>query len=609
MLAMIPQLSLNSLKSTSPRTSELAETSVGLRSELPDYLLRGVPSNDAFKGYGRHFKNSVGSASDFALSVPTESIDDFISHDWRTPRIVKYAALCYLYNSKAALIGSTLIAGLVVSTREFLRYGNLWRPAYDEGLLLHDQFGCLSVGPIVYLALLFHWQNILAILGPAPLLFVDKLCIAQHDEQMKRQGIRALAAFLKKTRRIVVLWSPQYFDRLWCTYELAAWFRMKRKMSSVRFVPVALPVKLICWFLAVAMGCLSAQNVVIAGSKTGQDPGLTLFVLLVASTVGTYVLQGQMLHVAELRQLEEFSIQRTSCFCCSNNHTHPESGAHLACDREMVYSMLKRWFESQGCSSDNEAHLERFNGEVRNSLLSHVTRDLPEHMLFLRYFDFVHIAFPYFWWTIDYLLYKMREGERGSQLRLYLFEGLCYMLLTIPLALSFVFYMMNLARPLMLRKSVQDSVATRILLACCLWGPLCTASVGVLIALDSTSLYLRPGHHEVSEWMSTLLPYHTKAGWFILFPVSAKAVVAWAVFGKNIDPDNKYLRKGTFSLGKSSSSIASSTPLAKRLPSRAFHRHQYAEEGESDAQGHREEVAAASGSTLQAVAVGAKEHV
>eukprot|EP00929_Paragymnodinium_shiwhaense_P020081 TRINITY_DN13503_c0_g1_i1.p1 TRINITY_DN13503_c0_g1~~TRINITY_DN13503_c0_g1_i1.p1 ORF type:complete len:564 (-),score=74.58 TRINITY_DN13503_c0_g1_i1:384-2075(-) len=513
-----------------PRTAGTCE----LRSELPEYLLRGVPSNGAFQGYGRHFKSLAGGANDFSLSMPTECIDDFISHDWRTPRIVKYVALSYIYNSNAALIGSTVIAGLVVSTREILRYTDSWHPALDKGLLFPDKLGFLSIGPIVYLVLLFHWQSILARLGTAPLLFVDKLCIAQNDEDLKSQGVHGLAAFLKQTRRIVVLWSPGYFSRLWCTYELAAWFRFEREMSSVLFVPVAIPAKLVCGFLILAIGCLSAQTSLVAASKTRLDPGALFTALLVASIVGTYILQGQMLHVAELRQqLEEFRMQQTSCFCCSNNHVHPESGAPLACDREMVYSTLKRWSDCEEDIEDVEAHLSNFNEEVRTSLRRYVTSSLPEHRLFLRYIDLVHIAFPYFWFTIDYVLYRVSLGERDLQLMLYVIEGLCYMLLTIPLALSFVFRMMHLARPL--KTYIEGSVAKRILLAFCFWGPLCSVSVAFLMAFDSSDVYKELG---------------SNCGWLLLIPVTIKAFVAYKVFAR--ETRTKDYPTGSFSLGKRS---------------------------------------------------------
>ena len=42
------------------------------------------------------------------------------------------------------------------------------------------------------------------------------------DETRKSAGIASLGAFLGASDNFVVLFSPEYFSRLWCCYELAA---------------------------------------------------------------------------------------------------------------------------------------------------------------------------------------------------------------------------------------------------------------------------------------------------------------------------------------------------------------------------------------------------
>eukprot|EP00929_Paragymnodinium_shiwhaense_P028525 TRINITY_DN16507_c0_g1_i1.p2 TRINITY_DN16507_c0_g1~~TRINITY_DN16507_c0_g1_i1.p2 ORF type:complete len:107 (+),score=19.74 TRINITY_DN16507_c0_g1_i1:77-397(+) len=65
---------------------------------LPADLLRAVPLHRALQCYGRHFSSSSSSSSTrgsdddcFRLSSAVSThIDDFISHEWSTSRVVKY---------------------------------------------------------------------------------------------------------------------------------------------------------------------------------------------------------------------------------------------------------------------------------------------------------------------------------------------------------------------------------------------------------------------------------------------------------------------------------------------------------------------------------------
>ena len=47
------------------------------------------------------------------------------------------------------------------------------------------------------------------------------------------------------------------------------------------------------------------------------------------------------------RQLQTFKVREAKCFCCSNNHHHPQTGAELICDRELVYESLKDLYSAK----------------------------------------------------------------------------------------------------------------------------------------------------------------------------------------------------------------------------------------------------------------------
>ena len=60
-----------------------------------------------------------------------------------------------------------------------------------------------------------------------PKLFLDKCCINQTDEAKKLAGIKGIAAFLHNSERMIVLFSKDYFSRLWCSYEIAVFLHLK----------------------------------------------------------------------------------------------------------------------------------------------------------------------------------------------------------------------------------------------------------------------------------------------------------------------------------------------------------------------------------------------
>ena len=71
-------------------------------------------------------------------------------------------------------------------------------------------------------------------------MFLDKLCITQHDEDLKRKGILGLPAFLNCSQRFTILWSARYFNRLFCAYEVATFLARPREDAAIRLMPVKL---------------------------------------------------------------------------------------------------------------------------------------------------------------------------------------------------------------------------------------------------------------------------------------------------------------------------------------------------------------------------------
>ena len=144
--------------------------------------------------------------SSYSLSQVVTSLDAFLSHDWGTSRWAKMLAMMIIFNSRAAFITS-MLASLVLA---------IW--AYCDALPRRQTW---TVWPplVTFYMFLFFWQRIRLLFKPPRMVFLDKLCISQDNDELKAQGIAGLATFLLKSRKMTILWSPRYFSRLWCTYE------------------------------------------------------------------------------------------------------------------------------------------------------------------------------------------------------------------------------------------------------------------------------------------------------------------------------------------------------------------------------------------------------
>eukprot|EP00971_Amphidinium_carterae_P027501 541814-Amphidinium_carterae.1 len=86
--------------------------------------------------------------------------------------------------------------------------------------------------------------------GSGSMVFLDRLCIHQWDEELKQQGVRSLGDVLRKSQSMMVLWSEDYMERLWCIFEIATFSAHKRPRDMV-FIPLWMPL----FLYTVLTGC------------------------------------------------------------------------------------------------------------------------------------------------------------------------------------------------------------------------------------------------------------------------------------------------------------------------------------------------------------------
>eukprot|EP00929_Paragymnodinium_shiwhaense_P037970 TRINITY_DN20138_c0_g1_i1.p1 TRINITY_DN20138_c0_g1~~TRINITY_DN20138_c0_g1_i1.p1 ORF type:complete len:612 (+),score=54.62 TRINITY_DN20138_c0_g1_i1:124-1959(+) len=419
-----------------------------LPSNVDEQLLRGVPLHEVLAGLGKHLSSIHAKESDYHLSKAVLEIDDFLSHDWGTPRLPKLIALLFLYNNKAACIVSCIVA----------------LPVSYLGARYHEAYWAQLVCPIVWALCLLFGQQLVRPFGTTRYAFLDKMCIHQTDPEKKSAGILGLAGFLRASKRLVVLWSPRYFTRLWCTYELAAWNYLHSKhdgeVKPVKFLPISAPgvhLRLLLAILFEAIMAISFWRLDLEPIQNA-DHWLRYYLGRVVVVFALFPLCNHLQHMAaELGRVreavEDYDMREAECFCCLHNHRHPETGEQIACDRELVYATLWSWSrrasdphlmvrssysrlgEQAAFSLGQEIAIKKFNRYVRKSLISVVRKTTNTSLCFCGYLDVVCAAVPLVWMGCDYTMYCAFRGLYGKAVR-WAFEYSAVCLFVFPLTLS-----------------------------------------------------------------------------------------------------------------------------------------------------------------------------
>lgn len=355
-------------------------------------LLRAVSVRKVLANLGGIWANTAlptpeSQARDFSLSESVERIDDFISHDWGTGRWVKFLSLCHVYNGQAAVMLSVLCC---LALALLIDHGPLPKPPqYQHTLYVAgntidhaSSIFMLPVGFVVFWLVFFFGQSArIGVCGHERTSFVDKVCIDQINVEKKRSGILALAGFLCHSNRLVILWTPRYFTRLWCVFEVASWLHItgyENFGDDVAFQPVSLTMLLVVSQIAVLMrSAVAALSQALCVSTIAFQVA-TMLPICIMTVSPMRRSAREALRLPE--QLASFSISDSACFCCTNNHEHPEDGEKMPCDRKLIYMTLQTWFLNQtedaceaAVSNSRQQVLDYFDAlvrvEVRHSIV------------------------------------------------------------------------------------------------------------------------------------------------------------------------------------------------------------------------------------------------
>ncbi|KAF4684659.1 hypothetical protein FOZ60_007427 [Perkinsus olseni] len=261
---------------TSPVSSVVPIHNVLLGEGTPTYPgLRGtLLSNIAWH---TAFLRDCGIQPDaLESSFPVSRLDIFLSHSWSASGLWKQVALImsfYLPFAFKWMVWSTFpLAGLVLWLLDAVNPSDV--------LLVSLGFGAFLSG--LFASRLFKHNR--------TTVFLDKCCISQVDPVERMHGISRLSEYLRISDKFVILWSPDYFKRLWCVYELACFLQTHDERDVIVIHPGH--VMFCTWMALLALFSLVISRV---SQIYLQDPHGSIFyphVLLWISTcvfVGRYI--------------------------------------------------------------------------------------------------------------------------------------------------------------------------------------------------------------------------------------------------------------------------------------------------------------------------------
>ena len=353
-------------------------------------VLRGVSSQHVLADLGSALESSGAHAHKdwYHLSRPCESLDYFVSHSWRQGRWMKTMALAKHLHWKLALLLAALSIVATTAAFPFWAPPDLCTAESDFNADWLRASAIMIIPGVVFLATVLLGQRIIFLRADC---FVDKMCINQTDLRLKQHAIKSFDLFLRFSRRMVVLWSPTYLQRLWCVYELATFNRIHYDAASrIEFVtewggPFTLGMTLL-----LTIGGPPSQYVAfctlpfmsqVFGPVWGYVVNVGVVYILMVIAGSTIIYMEVTSHLQMVNQLRTFRLA--------------DAGANSADDVATVHRLIELTWASEPGATDGGARFEAF---VRGRLATLVVSwhgeatQLPYEKLLVSYFPILALG-------------------------------------------------------------------------------------------------------------------------------------------------------------------------------------------------------------------------
>ena len=412
-------------------------------------MLRTVTARTVLRGFGRVFR-SEGVDSAYALSQECERLGYFISHSWSAPWLSKFVTLAFHFNFWIATIVSFVCITLFLALGLIYIDHEIWNQIRET---VNPSLIFVGVGVLSFLPALFFGSELLACVpcvnSNRTRCFLDKCCINQTDPILKRKGIEALGVFLAKSDTLLILWSPDYFVRLWCAYEVAVYISLEPDVSNPRRRVVMIPLELVT-FASLVFGLDLIIQVVSVNFFFQGTNGLPVWATqLTASAISAlfaafayfFSYRWQYDQAFLRKQLAEFSLSKVEC-------SDPSDRPLVLRDIANRYSSLEKSIStrsmsrSQSLADDitttrepsplpsreasslmapaSQSGLRAFEEYVRTNMQSPIEKALGSHHCVLPYKFLLTMSLPAVWaalgLTCHWILKAKGMGDTQDQL-------------------------------------------------------------------------------------------------------------------------------------------------------------------------------------------------
>jgi len=341
----------------------------------------------------RHFGSNKAGEREYALSFPCEEYTHFVSHSWRAPRHLKYVALLFRFSLIPALIAAHAVAltGSVLFALEVLppvahlatwgALGSKSSPcAYWAQLLAFPTF-CATL--VSYHRVRDALERRVSWLRRSA-AFLDKLCIHQTDAKLRQLGIDALGVYLQNSRAMLMLWSPEYFTRLWCCFELGVFLKAMDEGEAKRRLEVLPLFSAAQAFWLALMLYLFAWSFNLSVDFLQMDAFAGVVTLLVAISVG----------LIGAHHVREFCYARTKLEQQTANFSISKAECAVEADRKLVTTVLATLYRADSSPEvPDSSPFELFEELIRTKVTCTVKRSLSSVLPSLRALALIGSAF------------------------------------------------------------------------------------------------------------------------------------------------------------------------------------------------------------------------
>eukprot|EP00928_Gymnodinium_smaydae_P089531 TRINITY_DN73490_c0_g1_i1.p1 TRINITY_DN73490_c0_g1~~TRINITY_DN73490_c0_g1_i1.p1 ORF type:complete len:507 (-),score=39.58 TRINITY_DN73490_c0_g1_i1:300-1820(-) len=313
--------------------------------EEEEYL-RSTPINVILRRGGNVFKNSTGAAETYALSEKVKRIGGFVSHNWSVGRVKTFSTLALQLNYSNALTGSFFVwlIALVAHLADVFPMSK-----HSQSRQLFSIWGRLLLVPSFVFFVLFVHDLKSAFGAKGPGVFLDKTCINQIDEDLKRRSILKLGAFLAKSDKMYVVYTSTYLKKMWTVYEIAA-FLCLRGSRDIAVLSVR-RTQVFVYSILVVYICSLATTMIDFGRNSSS---LSVMFILIAFGLCLTIRVDIRSRSCMIWKIATFDIKDCTCT--------------LESDRALIHANISLLMRAARKAGPNQDALEVFNELVRTEL-------------------------------------------------------------------------------------------------------------------------------------------------------------------------------------------------------------------------------------------------